>query len=146
MTPQNPTEYCPTPKEEILLEVLINPEYRMKSVTEICRIAKCDRSTYYDAFSKPGFVELYKSKSMDIVRQAVAPVLNAFVREALRGSFKHGKLILDMAGLVTEEQQARIDKLKVDATKANEDETDTTEDDGFIDALTGKVDEIWQEE
>ena len=145
MTPQNPTEYCPTPKEEILLEVLINPEYRMKSVTDICRIAKCDRSTYYEAFSKPGFVELYKSKSMDIVKQSVAPVLNTFVREALRGSYQHGKLILDMAGLVTEEQKARTDKLKAEAIKANEDETDQTEDDGFIDALSRKVDEIWQE-
>lgn len=130
----------------MLLEVLINPEHRMKSVTDICRIAKCDRSTYYDAFAKPGFVELYKSKSMDIVKQSVAPVLNAFVREALRGSYQHGKLILNMAGLITEEQQARIDKLKADAAKAREDETDTTEDDGFIDALSGKVDEIWQEE
>lgn len=82
---------------------------------------------------------------MDIVRQAVAPVLNAFVREALRGSFKHGKLILDMAGLVTEEQQARTDKLKADAAKAKEDDIESTEDDGFIDALSGKVDEIWQE-
>jgi len=83
---------------------------------------------------------------MDIVKQAVAPVLNSFVREALRGSYQHGKLILDMAGLVTEEQQARTDKLKADIAKANEDETDHTEDDGFIDALSGKVDDIWQEE
>ena len=46
MTLQNPTEYCPTPKVEILLEVLINPEYRMKSVTEICRIAAHKTSGY----------------------------------------------------------------------------------------------------
>lgn len=37
-------------------------------------------------------------------------------------------------------------KLALEELKSKEDETETTEDDGFIDALSGKVDEIWQEE
>ena len=45
--------------------------------------------------------------------------------------------------LATEEQKARIAVLKA---KANVDEAGTSEDDGFIDALQGKVDEIWQDE
>ena len=132
MSQQKPTKYRPTPKEETLLEVLLNPDHRMKSITEICRIAKCDRSVYYDAFAKKGFVDYYQSKSMDIVKQAVAPVLNAFVREALRGSYQHGKLILDMAGLIEEkkdaldikEQEARIEKLRVDIAKVKEEDAD----------------------
>ncbi|MDD3199342.1 MAG: hypothetical protein PHV95_09130 [Eubacteriales bacterium] len=99
---KNLTEYKPTPKEESLLEVLTNPEHRMKTVTDICKIAKCDRSTYYDAFVKPGFIEIYKSRSKDLVGQAIAPVLNTFIREALRGSFQHGKVILEMADIYTE--------------------------------------------
>ena len=47
---------------------------------------------------------------------------------------------MDMA---TEEQKARIEVLRA-KTKSDEDET--LEDDGFIEALEGKVDEIWQEE
>ncbi len=43
----------------------------------------------------------------------------------------------------TEEQKARIALLKA---KVNMDGEDQTEDDGFLEALTGKVDEIWQEE
>ncbi|MFA9376245.1 MAG: phage terminase small subunit [Lachnotalea sp.] len=45
--------------------------------------------------------------------------------------------------LASEEQKARIALLKA---KANPDDDAPTEDDGFIDALTRKVDAIWQEE
>lgn len=45
--------------------------------------------------------------------------------------------------LATEEQKARIEVMKA---KANIGGNEPTEDDGFIDALSGKVDEIWQEE
>lgn len=43
----------------------------------------------------------------------------------------------------TEEQKARIALLKA---KANMDNEEQTEDDGFLQALSGKVDEVWQEE
>lgn len=101
----SPTEYKPTPAEKKLLEVLLNPQYRMKSIVDICRIAEINRSTYYDAFAKPGFVELYKQKSMELVKQQVAPVINAFVAEAKRGSFQHGKVLLEMADLYSEKKQ-----------------------------------------
>lgn len=137
---QNFTNYEPTEKEQNLLEVLINPENRMKSITDVCKLAKCTRPIYYDAFQKPGFVAIYQQMSMDIVKQSIAPVLNAFVREAQRGSFQHGKALLEMAGIYTEEQQARIAVLKAKAG-----DTGGTENDGFIEALDGRVDEIWQE-
>jgi HSP20 family molecular chaperone IbpA len=99
---QNRTEYQLTESEQKLLDVLTNPDYRMKSIKEICAIAAIGRTTYYAAFKKPEFKELYKSASKALVDQAVAPVLNTFVREALRGSFQHGKVILEMAGLYSE--------------------------------------------
>lgn len=99
---QNLTDYEPTEKERNLLEVLLNPEYRMKSITDVCKLAKCSRPVYYEAFSKPGFVRLYEQKSKEVVKQALGPVLNTFVREALRGSFQHGKVILEMAGVYTD--------------------------------------------
>ena len=43
--------------------------------------------------------------------------------------------------LATEEQKLRIKMLK---SKINDDES-VIEDDGFIDALEGKVDEVWEE-
>ena len=91
-----------TKAEEILLEVLLNPENRMKSVTDICKIAKIERMTYYRAFAKPEFVDMYNKRSVDLVKQSVAPIINTFVREAQRGSFQHGKILLDMAGMYNE--------------------------------------------
>ena len=102
---QNATEYNPTGKEKILLEVLLNPKNRTRTITDICRIAECDRMTYYRAFEKPGFKELYKKKSKEYIDQNIGQVVAAFVNEAKRGSYNHGKVILEMSGLYTEKQK-----------------------------------------
>jgi len=99
---QNPTEYQLTEKESLLLEIMLNPEYRTKTISEWCRLANCSRSTYYDAFKKPEFAALYEQKTKDLVRQSIGPVINAVVREAIRGSYNHAKIILEMAGLYTD--------------------------------------------
>lgn len=104
----NTTGYTPTPKEYNILEVLLNPEHRMKSITDICRIALCSRTVYYEAFAKPEFRALYEAKAKDLVKQSIAPILNTFVREALKGNFNHGKLLLEMAGLYVEKQRLDI--------------------------------------
>jgi uncharacterized protein YjcR len=44
--------------------------------------------------------------------------------------------------LATEEQKARIEAMKA---KANLNDNGPVENDGFLDALAGKVDEIWSE-
>lgn len=105
---QNRTEYELTESEKKLMDVLLNPEYRMKSIKEICAIAMIGRTTYYAAFKKPEFQALYKAQSKALVDQSIAPVLNTFVREALRGSFQHGKVILEMAGLYSEKSQLEV--------------------------------------
>lgn len=112
MHEQNLTAYNPTPSEEKLLEVLLNPRNRMKSITDICKIAEISRTTYYEAFSKPEFVEHYNKRAVELVKQQVAPVINAFVAEAKRGSFQHGKVLLEMGGVYTEKQQ-------IEATNTN---------------------------
>ncbi len=78
-----------------------------------------------------------------------ATFLNAQSRamKTLEGMIKqYDELLHKNWELATEEQKQRINKLKVDIAKSKEDETETTEDDGFIDALSGKVDGLWQEE
>ena len=99
---------CLTNAEQNLLEALLNPENRMKSVADICKAAKVDRSTYYRAFQKPEFVVIYNKQSLDLVKHNVASVLNTFVREAQRGSFQHGKVILEMAGLYAEKSDVKV--------------------------------------
>lgn len=105
---QNWTEYVPTEKERIILELLLTPEHRTKSITDVCKLAGCSRTIYYDAMAKPEFKALYEAKTKDLIKQSIGPVVNTFVREALRGSFQHGKVILEMAGLYSEKSTIDI--------------------------------------
>lgn len=43
------------------------------------------------------------------------------------------------------ELQLKKERLEIEKAKAKEDEVDNTEDDGFIEALQGQVDDIWQD-
>lgn len=94
-----------TKAEKSIIETILNPENRMKSVSDICKIAKVDRSTYYRAFQKHEFVETYKKLSENLIKQFIAPVINAFIREAQRGSFQHGKVLLEMVGLYNKKDE-----------------------------------------
>ncbi len=100
--------YEPTVKEAAILEVLLNPEHRMKSVTDICKLAQCSRNVYYTAFSKPEFRAAYEEKVKDLVKQAIGPIVNTFIKEAKRGNFQHGKVLLEMAGLYNEKSTVEV--------------------------------------
>lgn len=105
---QNFTNYKPTKKERNILEVMLDPKHRTKSITAICDLALCTRNVYYTAFAKPEFVELYNKMSMMLVSASVGKVVNAFVKEAERGSYNHGKALLEMAGVYVEKSELQI--------------------------------------
>jgi hypothetical protein len=97
-----PDKYKPTKAETALLLVMLNPENATLSITDICNLAGVNRSSYYDAFAKEKFVGYYKSKAKDLISHAIGPVVNSFVKEAKKGSYQHGKTLLEMAGLHTD--------------------------------------------
>jgi uncharacterized protein YjcR len=79
-----------------------------------------------------------------------ATFLNAQSRamKTLEGMMKqYDELLHKNWDLATEEQKQRIENLKANTAKIKGDNPDknTTEDDGFMKALEGKVDEVWQE-
>lgn len=77
-----------------------------------------------------------------------ATFLNAQSRamKTLEGMIKqYDELLHKNWDSATEEQRLRIDKLKLDIAKVKEDDPEQTEDDGFLEAMAGQVDEIWQE-
>ena len=61
----------------------------------------------------------------------------------LQDRMKALQWLTDHMDIATEEQKAKIALLKA---KAHVDEGGSTEDDGFIEALMGKVDDVWQDE
>ena len=95
---QKQTKYQPTVKEKALLEVMLNPEHRLKSVTDICLLAGCNRLIYYNAFKKEEFKKLFERESRDLVIKARASIINASIRQAQRGDAAHTKLLLNMTG------------------------------------------------
>jgi len=97
-TSQKATKYIPSLAEQKLLEALLNPDNRLKSVTEICGIAKVDRKTYYRAFDKPEFVEYFTIQSKALIRKAHASIINSCIRQAIRGDSAHAKILLTMSG------------------------------------------------
>lgn len=105
---QESTKYEPTPCEQRILEVLLNPENRKKTVTEICRIADVDRKTYYNAFKKSEFVELVKDESRRLVQAAILPTIHTFIKETEKGSFQHGKVLLEMADVYREKKELEV--------------------------------------
>lgn len=88
-----------TPKQQILLEALMDPANRLKSISELCGLLKMDRKTYYQAWENPEFVRRHRAATKGLAERHAAQVLNSFVREATRGSYQHGKVILEMAGV-----------------------------------------------
>lgn len=102
---QNSRKTRITKKELRIIEVLADPENRLKKKSEICRIVPCDPKTYDKAFRNEEFVQLLHRVSLGAVQQAVLPTINAFVRKASRGSFQHGKVILEMAGVYAEKRE-----------------------------------------
>lgn len=102
---QNVTKKKLTPTEKRLIEALLDPNNRFKSITEICDTVKCSRPTYYRAFNKPHFRDAYKSRAAALSERHLGQVMNAFVKEATRGSFQHGKVLLEMAGVYAEKTQ-----------------------------------------
>lgn len=81
---------------------MLDPASRLKTVTEICEAAGCSRNCYYESFKKTEFAELVRQRSKELVARAAPMLVNAFLREALRGSFQHGKVLLEMAELYQE--------------------------------------------
>lgn len=78
-----------------------------------------------------------------------ATFLNAQSRamKTLEGMIKqYDELLHKSWDLATEEQKLRIKKLESEIAKISDDDNTGTESDGFVEALQGKVDEVWQEE
>ena len=99
---QKGTSYEPNRVARKLLEILLNPEHRFKSVQEVCDLANIDRKTYYRLFHNKDFVCHYTRESQKLVKAAQGPIVNASIKSAIRGNPQHTKILLTMAGMYQE--------------------------------------------
>ena len=102
--------YTPTAAEEKLLEVLLNPKNRDKTIAEISAMAGIGERTYYRAMEKPEFVDYYNSIVLQIMKGKVGDVLKAVAKYATEEPRCHQdrKMLLEMAGIYTEKKIQEI--------------------------------------
>lgn len=102
-------KYKMTAAEKRLFEVLINPTYVGKSVTEQCNLAKVSRNKYYDAMKNKQFVKLINDTTMDLIKGKASDVLNAAYKFALtEKGHQDRKMILTIAEVYTEKTETKV--------------------------------------
>lgn len=92
-------EYDISPGGKRLLEVLTEPENRMKSVTEQCQIAEISRDSYYRLFRLDNFVEAYYESCKLACLSAALPVMHTVAEKAKKGDMAAAAMVLEMSGL-----------------------------------------------
>lgn len=97
------SKYRPTPSEEKLLKVLLDPNNLGKSITEKCKIAGVARNTYYDALKKPKFTALLKDVSFVLLKGILPDIINASYDNAItpQGHLDR-KMLLTLGGYIAE--------------------------------------------
>jgi hypothetical protein len=89
--------------EERLLQALANPENYGITTEELCRRAGVARSSFYNIIKRPRFLKEYKTlrtRLIALVFPNIHSIARKCVEQALKGSFRHQKLVFEMVGLL----------------------------------------------
>ena len=93
---------------KILKEAGNAKEGRM-SVEELAERVGCKSETIYKRLNDDNFRQLFMEASKAALAARVPKILDKFVELAEKGEFKHGKLILEIAGAYTEKKDIKAD-------------------------------------
>lgn len=94
--------------ESALLHVLRRKESASLPVSEICKKAGIDESTYYRAFKKPDFNKVVAQECMGLVQASLLPTLHTVVAQAIEGKSHHwARILLEMGGVYTPNKESK---------------------------------------
>lgn len=135
--------------EQIGATVDVDEEIRLLRL-KIARLLNREQPFFYDMFGKKHFTDITEEDRTSGINACVDQLRKLIETKATTlGDSEKLKLEKDKFEFQkyrTEiELQLKKDKFEIEKAKAKEDDPDTTEDDGFIEALKGQVDDIWQE-
>ncbi len=74
-------------------------------VGDLAKKAKCSPKTVYKSMQKLEFREMFTAALRGNLHAETPSIVDVFVREALAGSYQHGKTILEITGVHTPKQQ-----------------------------------------
>jgi hypothetical protein len=139
------SKYIPTPKEEALLQVLLDPEHIGKSICDKCEIAGVSRTVYYTAMQKPDFLEYYREVSLLALASSTADLLNASQKWAMeeKGHYDR-KMLLQILDIYKDKTQTELTggtgvplKIQFDIPRPPEDATEATKKNSNSKVLEG---------
>lgn len=97
-----------TAKQERLLQVLINPEYRDKTAEEITALARISKRYYYHLLKNKKFQDAVRIAGASLCVSNVNHIINAFIAKGKKGEYQQGRTILQMAGMLEEQPLLHI--------------------------------------
>lgn len=92
-------KYKPTEKEQSFLKVLMNPENMNLTVREKAAKANVSTRTFYNYLDKPEVMNLYRELMLKEIALDARGMIRVATKEAMKGSFQHFKMLMEMAGL-----------------------------------------------
>lgn len=105
-------EWIPTKKQEALLNVLLDPHFRLGStITDICKLAECSREYYYTQFNDPEFSGFYRKTVIGAIKQKAGKLVNIGMQNAELGGkegFGYWKELMKM-GELTESDNPKLE-------------------------------------
>lgn len=80
------------------------------TIEQLADAASCSADTIYQRLAnKPDFQELFKQTLVNSLTAEMPEVFSSFIKEAKGGNFKHGKLLMELAGIYKEDKKQTID-------------------------------------
>jgi len=81
--------------------------YERASVEDVAKRAGVSPDTIYKKMQNDEFRELFLEAFTNTIAAEVPTILQTFVEKSKEGSFKHGKLLLEITGVYTEKKEIK---------------------------------------
>ena len=91
-----------------LLNILLNPDFLHRNISEKCKAAKISRQTYYTAMQNPHFRKIKREAAKGLIDDDVTSLVHALIKEGKRGSHQCIKMGLQIADIYTEKEEITV--------------------------------------
>lgn len=100
--------YTPTNVETKILKALATAGGGRMTMTELAAKVGASPDTIYNRLQNQGFRDIFIETLRNSLAGEVPQVLRAFIDAAVAGSFQHGKMVLELAGMHKEESTINL--------------------------------------
>jgi len=120
-------KYKPTHAEAKLLKELLDPNNLELNVSDTCAKAGVNRNVYYEATKKPGFNNLIKDLTLELLKSRVSKIIETSYKVAkTEKGYNDRKLLLTMANIYSDKVESlnTNHNLNDDVTELTDEELD----------------------